>query len=143
MFANSISVNDGLGSAVALSLIDTDDGKSVRAINLGGGNKLELILSRTDSTENKGVLSDRYLVRMDRTLIESASPYAAAKISAYLVLVVPRRPDATEALVLDTLTDLLDFILQGEGTGFVAPEGPNDLRELVSNQLTRILTGEV
>jgi len=93
-----------------VSVTDTDNGRSIRSVNLGGGNRIDLTIAHSESSENKGILSDRYLMRMDRTLVESQTPYAATKVSAYLVVVVPRRPDITPVLTGQTILSLLALL---------------------------------
>jgi hypothetical protein len=98
----------------SVSIIDTDDGKTTRSINLGGGNRLDLIIQRAESTENKGILSDRYNVRIDRILTEATTPYAPTKVSVYLVCVVPRRPDVTIQVVADLYNALTVLMYGGD-----------------------------
>jgi hypothetical protein len=116
MLANALTVlsfHGGTAVPQTVSLVDTDNGRTVRALNLGGGNKSELIVGVSESTENKGVLSDRYLIRWDDTKTESTSPFAPAKASAYLVIVAPRRPDFTYAEVAAPVEKLISLLNGG------------------------------
>jgi len=132
--ALTLRANDGAGSTVTniVSLTDTDDGRTIRTLNTGGGNKVDLIISVTESTENKGIISDRILIRVDETKVESTSPYAPAKQSAYLVIVAPRRPDFSVQDVQVNVGLCLDLLLGvGSGTNVITP-----------GILARILSGE-
>jgi hypothetical protein len=125
------------GTTVEASITDTDNGTTTRSAAYGGGNRLDLTISRAESTENKGLLSDRYLVRVDNVLTDPNPPYGPAKLSAYLVLVVPRRPDVTSAKAVDTVLTLLCLLTNnsfiGETSALSTPLG---------EFLTRILNGE-
>jgi len=132
MFDNAITLSP---SGVSVSIKDTDDGKTVRTYNLGGGNRIDVTISHTESTENKGVLSDRYLIRVDRILTEPTSPYAPTKLSSYIVQVVPRRPDVTVELIKVNLADCINLLPVVGGDTVVAASQ-------IDNGLTRLLAGE-
>jgi hypothetical protein len=135
MFDNSITLTSDvavIGGPLGVSITDTDNGRTTRSLLISPGNRIDLTLSRTDSTENRGVISDRYLVRVDRLLTETTTPYAPVKISAYTVLVVPRRPDVTTDLVGDTYMRMLGVLVD------TTPLSYGD----VSTLLGRLLSGE-
>lgn len=135
MLDNTLTLKASNGASIettALSLTDTDDGRTIRTHSFGSGNKVDLTIAVTESTENKGILSDRIMVRVDETKVESTSPYAAAKASAYLVIVAPRRPDFTAVDIGVNVGRVFDLLLAGEfGTNVITP-----------GILDRILAGE-
>jgi hypothetical protein len=112
MLDNALELKAQTGD-VTVSLVDTDDGKTIRSANFGGGNKVDLMISNAESKENSNVLSDRYLVRVDETVTEVTAPYSPTKISAYLVLVVPRRPDITTTKIRSTVERLISVFYNG------------------------------
>lgn len=132
MFNNTLTLANVGGPTHDLSITDTDNGVTTRSINLGGGNSINLTVARTESTENKGVISDRYLVRVDQILTETVSPYAPTKLSAYANLVVPRRPDVTPELVDQTAGFLLCFLFGGTPIA----------TSVISPTIARLLSGE-
>lgn len=135
MFDNTLSLYLDGAVEETLSVTDTDNGTTTRSINLGGGNALNLTIAHSESTENKGVVSDRYLVRLDEILTETSSPYAPTKASVYQVYVVPRRPDVTPTKVAELAAKLHNFLLDTEPVGSVGIAAVNPV-------LTRITAGE-
>jgi hypothetical protein len=131
MLNNALTAKDHTGAAITMSLVDTDDGRTIRTLNMGAGNKIDLTIANTESSENKGILSDRFLVRLDMTKVEATSPYAPAKASAYLNIVVPRRPDFDTVEVI-SLAERLLSLLQAEASSDLTTFGT----------LERIIAGE-
>lgn len=133
MFNNTVTLTDG-AEPFDLSITDTDNGTTTRSINLGGGNRLSLVIARSDSKENPGILSDRILVRIDSIKTEPTTPYAPAKLSAYLVLVVPQRPDVLATDVYECVAQLVNFIINDEANVILTID--------VQTTLARLLAGE-
>lgn len=133
MFDNTLTlVLDG-DTTHEVSITDTDNGTTARRKALGGGSFLELHVSHTETKENKGVLSDRHLVRVDHIIPDAVdTSKEPVKVSAYVVVVYPRRADVTHAHVYRTVGALLNFLM-----------GTTDAHtSTVNANLARLFTGE-
>jgi len=95
----------------SVSLIDTDNGRSVRRKNLGNGIFVDLIISHEEARQKDGLISDRHLVRIDYTIPDPViSTAPTAVVSAYNVLVYPRRSDITHGHVGQVFTALRNLL---------------------------------
>jgi hypothetical protein len=113
-----------------VSLNDTDDGRSVRKINLGGGEFIVLTIGNSESTENKPIINDRHLVRVDHIKPDvSGKPVTA---SCYIVVTYPRSGFThTEMYALASM--LIRFLANGN----VMPDGA------LPTVFTRLFDGEL
>jgi hypothetical protein len=111
MLDNSITLYSGdTGSGDALSLIDTDNGKTLRRRNGGGGIFQDLTISHDESLDKKsGITSDRHLVRIDHRFPDANQKEVT--ISNYIVSVYPRHGDVSNATVTANMHRLLSFLM--------------------------------
>jgi hypothetical protein len=106
------------GSAVTthtVSVNDTDNGVTTRRLNLGGGQFIDLTISSEETKDKKsGIVSDRYLVRIDQTIPDPVlSNGPAAVASVYQVFVYPRRTDITHGVMGQLHTALRNLLKDG------------------------------
>jgi hypothetical protein len=140
MYDNVISlIRDDAGAEVDVSIVDTDNGTTVRRYR-SGANVWELTISTSETKEVKGVLSDRILVRVDRYYPSTAftDTQIPLKCSAYLVLVIPREAaNAGAAVPLEPAHALISFLI---GTADLGAGSAAD-QDLATN-LSRLVSGE-
>jgi hypothetical protein len=119
MLDNSITlVVEAAGGAAtvtkAVSLTDTDNGRTIRRKAEGGGTFYDLTISSEETRAKDGIISDRYLVRIDNTVPDPVlSTAPAAVVSAYLVFVLPRRSDIGNSHVGALWTALQNLLYDG------------------------------
>jgi hypothetical protein len=130
MFDNTLDLD---GPIPAMSLIDTNEGESTRRVNLGGGDSHELHVRRQETAENKGIITDRYQVRVDSIFTDSitAKPIRG---SASLVLAYPRHTRFGNPEMQTLSRAAIAFF-----TGGLPPEYVTTLNA----QLLRIFNGEL
>lgn len=148
MFPNEVVVGTMVTSAadLSLSLTDTDNGRSVRRLNVSSTEYLELKISRALSQENGvDVPTNRILVRLDRGIFDStlAKPRWVTQ-SAYMVIAQPSHSSYDVASMKLLVRRLISVFAQGQ----VAQEDHGPLLNSYASGLTdttvnRLLTGEV
>jgi hypothetical protein len=136
MFNDSIQLTNG--TAVRnVSLIDTDNGRSKRALNQGGGTFSELAIAHQESAENKPVNTDRHLVRND-LIKEDPLTHKPVKASCQITIVVPRSL-VTQAEVETLVTEAINFLITGGVADYAGEKVSNGW---ISPAITRLLSGE-
>jgi hypothetical protein len=113
MFDNALTLYPGDAIAgISVSVTDTDNGVTTRQYAAGGGTFTRLTISRQETNENKGLITDRYLVRVDDIIpdpvIVTGPP---AVVTAYQVFALPRRTDLLPSHLAATQHKLMSFLL--------------------------------
>jgi len=144
--------SDGLNifagaSVTSLELQDLSETGSVRIgpipLQGGGGNKGSLTISRSQSNENKPIVTDRTLIRLDVTKVHSVTGKKVT-MTAYCVTGLPQ---GDNPFTLDDQVCLVRhlalFLLIGEttGTAMTAISASDPLLDDTENTLHRILGG--
>jgi len=128
MFANSITLQ---GIPQPLSITDTDNGRTVRQFNAGGGIFYQLIIARSESKENKVVLTDRYLVQTN--VIAPDSEGRPIRASCSTTLSYPRHPAFTHVTLTDMYKANVNFIIGTFSSG---------TSDIIEDNLARVFNGE-
>jgi len=115
MFDNTVTI--AAGNIPAVSITDTDNGRTIRRHNSGGGMFQELVISRQESNENKGTITDRYLVQLAHLSID-ATTGKPVRASASLVIAYPRI-NADHASMNQLVVGLVSFLIGAVGAGSV------------------------
>jgi len=131
MFDNTLTVLSG--GFPSVSIADTDDGRTVRRYNVGGGHFKEIVISRQESNENKVVLTDRYLVQFNWLQPYEADPLKTIRTSASLVIAYPRVGTIDDSDVKNMVLSLFSFLGGAIAAGEVTA---------LNSNLTRIFNGE-
>lgn len=116
MFNNTIQLypdTSGPSASWTPTLVDTDNGASVREILTSGGNRLQLRLQRTSTKENSTVQTNRYLVRLTRIKPDTNEPLKNVSGFVQLVIGVPQGASVTSAEVVDLVTSLFWLLCVG------------------------------
>jgi len=92
----------------AFVLRAADSGKSVFSV-AGLTLPNEKLLTISHETDSKG--NERHLVRIDRTEVDSL--LVPATISAYVVIVRPPSTAITNAIILEVVNQMVDFLIEG------------------------------
>jgi hypothetical protein len=134
MLDNSLTLYPAdTGAGQVLSIIDTDNGVTTRQVNLGGGQFVKITIARSETNENKGLVTDRYLVRVDHVVpdpVISVNPPAV--ISSYNVFALPRRVDLVADYLIQNNHRLASFLLDRQDID----------ADLGSTLMQRLLNGE-
>lgn len=91
--------------------VDTDNGRSTFRLNLGLGHFREVTVSHAISKENKSVLTDRHLVRID-SIKPDATGLGTIRASVQLVIAHPRA-DYTNEDMNALCTEMIRFLFEG------------------------------
>lgn len=105
MFDNTIDLQ---GSVPAVSLTDTDNGKSIRRYNAGGGNFYELVVGNQETGENKGLITDRHVVQTSYLFTDPASG-KPVRTSASILMSYPRHTDIGHTMLQALLIATISF----------------------------------
>jgi len=92
----------------AFVLRAADSGKSVFSV-AGLTLPNEKLLTISHEVDSKG--NERHLVRIDRTEVDSL--LVPATISAYVVIVRPPSTAITNAIILEVVNQMVDFLIEG------------------------------
>jgi hypothetical protein len=133
------------GTTKSVSIVDTDNGKTVRLLNEGEGFFTRLTTAATTTQENKPIITDRFLIRLDLDKTSNVDPAAVVRASAYLVVSLPRAQFG-----IDEATGLVQALLQLilQTTGATTPT-TTQLAAMFAGSgtadtfLRRILSGEL
>jgi hypothetical protein len=85
-----------------------DSGKSVFSV-AGLTLPAEKLLTISHETDSKG--NERHLVRIDRTEVDAL--LVPATVSVYTVIVRPPSTAITNAIILEVVNQLVDFLIEG------------------------------
>jgi hypothetical protein len=129
MFENSINLP---GSMPAVSVIDTDNGRTVRRANAGSGIFWELVNSHQESNENKGAITDRFLVQPALIFIDSVSA-KPMRASVSIVSAYPRSPEVNHGTMTELLRAAFAFFIGDLTAGQLTT---------LSDQAARVFAGE-
>jgi len=105
MFDNSLDLQ---GTFPSVSLAGQSDGRTVRKVNLGGGSFYELIIGNQETGENKGIITDRYLVQTNYILTDEVTK-KPVRSSAQIVMSYPRHASIGNTLMQQLLLGLVSF----------------------------------
>jgi hypothetical protein len=128
MFDNTLT----LQGLPACSVTDTDDGRTTRRHNAGGGVFYEIVTSRQETTENKGTITDRYLTQV-ALIVPDPSTGKPVRATASIVQAYPRSASIGVPQMDALMTALLSFY-----TGTLA----GGILDVVNAKLSRQYDGE-
>lgn len=95
-------------NTTAFVLRAADSGKSVFSV-AGLTLPAEKLLTISHETDSKG--NERHLVRIDRTEVDAL--LVPATVSVYTVIVRPPSTAITNAIILEVVNQLVDFLIEG------------------------------
>jgi len=147
MLSNTIEIPSTLYSTAVsrpLSLVDIDNGASVRKYAISSTETLVLKVQNLDSKENPPVGSRRYQIRLEhRKVIADGSERV---VSVSTVISTPKSADFTNTETI-SLVGAMCFLLAGgapvEGSFLLPDDGFAATTSSGSAFVTRLLTGEV
>jgi len=109
---------------------------------LAVGEFLEVSISHSESKENKGILTDRHLIRFDHVKPDTVG--STIRASAYMVFTVPRGT-ITQQQAIDNVLRLLSFLLDFNGGELNWDSTGVSLvtaQARVESQISRLMSGE-
>lgn len=110
MFNSSLTLDDASGDDVTYALIGQDLSSSRRIDTATTAALPGLLQIKHSSQGNGGGAIDRHLVQVIRTVDGTGGP---KQVVVNFTIAVPRDPAATNAIVADAVSNLLDFIASG------------------------------
>lgn len=114
MFNNDVTLTGDSGTTT-YSLISVKDSTSIRS-DATQTSAAPRTLKISSTVQGKGMQAiDRHLARLDRVEVDPDDDTTTVSGSAYLVLEHPRRV-ITEAMILDLVTQLVDFVTADSGS---------------------------
>jgi hypothetical protein len=129
MFENSVALAQ---QGVSVSIADTDNGRTVRRYNAGSGAFVELVIARQETNENKGLITDRFLVQRNN-LLPDAVTGKPVRASVSLTMSYPRHPNVENSTMVTMIADIVSFLMGTIGSSSLSA---------LSNSTTRIFNGE-
>jgi len=106
MFDNSVPLN---ALAVNVSVADTDNGRTTRRHNYGAGKFAELVIGRQETTENKGIITDRYLAQVNILTNSEVAGGKPVRGSVGIVMSYPRHSEFTNLTMEVMFRDAIQF----------------------------------
>jgi len=128
MFPNSLTL---VGIPQPVSITDTDNGRTVRQYNAGGGVMYQVVIAHSESNENKIVKTDRYLVQT--AVIAPDAEGRPIRAACSTTLSYPRYSTFIHATLQNMYKANLNFI----GGGFSTGTG-----DIIDDNLARLFNGE-